>query len=67
MNYPAFLKNDTHKPLWNFDIQTDHLILARRPNLIKTKNKNMIVSVIPVVVGYGLPGLGEGTGRTGNQ
>ena len=27
------------KLLWNFDIQTDHLILARRPDLIVINNK----------------------------
>ena len=27
------LENDTHKPLWGFDLQTDHLIWARRPDL----------------------------------
>ena len=26
--------NDTHKLLWDFDIQTDHLISARKPDLI---------------------------------
>ena len=30
-------KNDTHKLRWNFDIQTDHLISARRPDLIIIK------------------------------
>ena len=33
------LENDTHKLLWNFDIQTDHLIQARRPDLIIINNK----------------------------
>ena len=33
------LENDTHKLLWGFNIQTDHLILARRPCLIITKKK----------------------------
>ena len=27
-------QNDTYKLLWDFNIQTDHLILARRPDLI---------------------------------
>ena len=32
---PAYvLENDTHKLLWDFDIQTDHQISARRPDLI---------------------------------
>ena len=32
-------ENDTHKLRWDFDIQTDHLILARKPDLIITNNK----------------------------
>ena len=32
-------ENDTHKLLWNFDIQTDYLISARRPDLIIINNK----------------------------
>ena len=28
-NPASVLENDTHKLLWNFDIQTDHLISAR--------------------------------------
>ena len=36
----AVLWNVTHKPLWDFDIQTDHLISARRLDLIAiTKNE----------------------------
>ena len=35
MHKPApVLENDTHKILWDFDIHTDHLISARRPELI---------------------------------
>ena len=34
MHNPAsVLENDTHKLLWDFDIQTDQLIPARRPDL----------------------------------
>ena len=34
MHNPAsVLENDTYKPHWDLDIQTDHLILARRPDL----------------------------------
>ncbi len=38
------LENDVHKLLWDFDIQTDHLISARRPDLIiiNKKKKNEI-------------------------
>ena len=39
MHNPApILENDTHK-LLDFDIQTDHLILARRPDLIIINKK----------------------------
>ena len=40
MHNPApVLENDTHKILWDFDIQTDHLISARRPDLIIINQK----------------------------
>ena len=31
---PSVLENETHKLLWDYDIQTDHLISAKRPDLI---------------------------------
>ena len=34
VNPAPVLENDTHKLQWDFDIQTDHLISARRPDLI---------------------------------
>ena len=40
MHNPApVLENDTHKLLWDFNIQTDHLISARRSDLIMIKKK----------------------------
>ena len=33
------LENDMHRLLWGFEIQTDHLISARRPDLITLKKK----------------------------
>ena len=38
-NPASVLENGTHKLLWDFDIQTDHLILARRPIIIIYKIK----------------------------
>ena len=38
-NPKSILENVMHKLLWDFEIQTDHLISARRPDK-KTKNKN---------------------------
>ena len=45
-NPPTVLENDTHKRLWDFYIQTDHLISARRPDLIITKKKKKKISKI---------------------
>ena len=40
MHNPAPVQeNDTKKLMWDFDIQTDHLISARRPDLITINNK----------------------------
>ena len=36
-NQAFVLNNDTHKLLWDFDIQLDYLISARRPDLIMIK------------------------------
>ena len=38
-NPTPVLENDTHKLLWDFDIHTDHLISAKRPDLIIINNK----------------------------
>ena len=38
-NPTSILENDTHKLLWDFDIQTDPLVSARRPDLIIISNK----------------------------
>ena len=38
-NPAPVLENDTHKLLWDLNIQTDHLIPARRPDLIIISNK----------------------------
>ena len=41
MHNPApVLENDSHKLLWDFNIETDHLIPARRPDLIIINNNN---------------------------
>ena len=40
MHNPAsFLENDTHNLLWDFEIDADHLISAKRPGLIIINNK----------------------------
>ena len=57
MHNPApVLENDTHKLLWDFNIQTDHLIPARRPDLIiinkkkKKEKKKKICKIVDFAV-----------------
>ena len=46
------LENDTHKLLWDFDIQTGHLIPARRPDhiIINKKKKKKICKIVDFAV-----------------
>ena len=50
-NPTSALENDMHKLLWDFDIQTDHLISTRRPDLIminrKKRNCNIADFAVP--------------------
>ena len=53
MHNPAsVLENDKHKPLWDFDIHMDHLISARRPDLIiiNQKKKKRICKIVDFAV-----------------
>ena len=52
MHNPApDLENDTHKLLWDFDIQTDYLISVRRPDLIIiNKQKKKICKIVDSAV-----------------
>ena len=45
-NQAPVIENDTHTLLWDFDIQTDHVILARRPDLIIINNKKKICRIV---------------------
>ena len=54
MHNPApVLKNDTHKLLWDFNIQPDHLIPARRPDLIIINTKKRICKIVDFAVPAG--------------
>ena len=46
------LENDSHELLWYFNIQTDHLIPTRRPDLIiiNQKKKNRICKIVDFAV-----------------
>ena len=46
MHNPASVReNDTHKPLWDFGIQTDYLISARRLDLTVTNKKRELAKL----------------------
>ena len=45
-NPAPVLENDSHKLIWDFNIQSDHLILARRPDLIKINKKKRICKIV---------------------
>ena len=44
------LKNDTHKLLWDFDVQRDRLISARRPDLMIFHTKKRIFKIVDFAV-----------------
>ena len=51
MHNPAsVLENDTHKLLWDFDIHTDHLISARRPDIIIINKKKRTCKIVDFAV-----------------
>ena len=43
-------ENDTHKLLWDFNIQTDPLIPARRPNLKIINKRERICKIVDFAV-----------------
>ena len=51
MHNPApVLENDLHKLLWDFNIQTEHLITARGPDLIiinKKRESSKVLTLCP--------------------
>ena len=51
MHHPApVVENYSHKLLWDFNIQTDHLIPARRPDLIIINKKKRICKIVDFAV-----------------
>ena len=49
-NSSSPLENNTHKLLWDFDIHKDHLIKARRPDLIIINKKKRICKIVDFAV-----------------
>ena len=50
LNPEPVLENDTHKLLWDFDIQTDHRIFARKPDLIIINKKKKMCKIVDFAV-----------------
>ena len=49
-NPESFLENETHKLLKDFEIQTNRLILARRPELIIINKKERTCRIVDFAV-----------------
>ena len=49
-NLVPVLENDSHKLLWDFNIQTDHLIPARIPDLIIINKRKRIFKIVDFTV-----------------
>ena len=49
-NLALYLEKDTRKLLWDFDIQTDHLISARKPDLVIIKKRKKICKIVEFAV-----------------
>ena len=49
-NQAPVLENNTHKLLWDFDIHTDHLVSARRPDLIIINKKKRTCKIVDFAV-----------------
>ena len=46
----SFLENETHKIIWDFEVQTDHLIPARRPDLVLIDKKRKTCHLVDFAV-----------------
>ena len=54
-NPASVQENDTHKFLWGFDVQTDHLISVRRPHLLIINNNNNNKKKTCKIVDFAVP------------
>ena len=49
-NPESALENETPKNLWDFEIPTDHLISARRPDIVRVNKKNQACRIVDFAV-----------------
>ena len=50
LNEASVLENDSHKLLWDFNIQTDHLIPARRSDLIIINKRKRVCKIVDFAI-----------------
>ena len=51
-NPESVLENETHKLLWDIDIQTDHLISATRLELAIVSKKKKLLNTFQILLYY---------------
>ena len=49
-NPESILENETHKLLWDFEIQMDHLITVRQPNLVIVDQKKRTYQIVDFAI-----------------
>ena len=49
-NPESVQENETHQILWDFEIQTDHLISARQPDLVIIKKREGTCKIVDFAV-----------------
>ena len=49
-NPESILENEIHKILWDFDLQIDHLIVARRPKLVIVNKKQRTCRIVDFAI-----------------
>ena len=52
LNPESVLENEKHKRLWDFEIQTDHLISARRADLVVINNKKRELAEMGILLSW---------------
>ena len=50
LNAESVLENETHKLHWDFEIQTDHQVAARQPDIIIINKKEITYSIVDFAV-----------------
>ena len=49
-NPESVLENETHKVVWDFEIQANHLILARKPDQVIVNQKERTCQIVDFAI-----------------